>query len=77
MHFKEFCLQLHRFVEHGDWDLHPHLTSFRSAGGAITVPSGVTTGSKNSWPSGEYHPYCSGLISGGSASRELFMIAAA
>ena len=43
----------------------------------MTVPSGEKTGSQNSNPSGQCHPYCSELRLGGSGRKELFIIAAA
>ena len=58
VHLKEFCLQLHLLLEQGDWDLQPHFTNLIRAGGAMSVPSGVTTGNKKSNPSGVYHQYC-------------------
>ena len=72
VHLKEFCLQLHLLLEQGDWDLQPHFTNLIRAGGAMSVPSGVTTGNKKSNPSGICHPYWSGLRLGGSESKGAF-----
>ena len=64
-------------MKHGSLVLHPHLTNFTQASGAIAVSSGVTRGKIFSELGSVYHPCSVGESAEGSGLILPFMIAAA